>query len=715
MQNKQKYLIFIVLLISSVFTFGQSAESENALMKINRIWTGIPANADKGSYEFRAGFFPNDYNLIGFRGQYKEMNTGAGFRIVTTNWFNPYADSVEHVAVYNSTSEWFPVGKVTQPITSYMKIKFPEQIIDYQTVDIEDFGVYDPAKFNGVSYDQIVEATNEYVYGIQLNRKVMAWSQSLNDNYLIFDCTFTNPTSTTFDSIYISMKGKQANSFFSNGMNPSVSSAEAYNPAYTWQHYYGSRVGDSLRIFYEYSADNPDVSGDNMGAPVSTQQGRLIGSNMFFLTVLHASKEPYTNNVDDKDDFLQPKITYQCYETALPYASSGDDYGSKNFWSIRGGYANYFPADGNTWPNTFHGGNNDEQGSPDFSNTPAGSKTGVGQDMFMSFGPYTFAPGQKIRIVYAVGLAGLDLETAYEVGNKWLNGTLENPPNMPDPDKGWLPSNFAFPSEATEMDKKKDRWISSGIDSVMKSAYRAKWNFDNNYTIPGAPPPPSYFEVKGTAGKGVEITWKDNEAEILPNFAGYRIMRRVSTSDTIFYRQIYDSDGTDKANDMHIFNDQSFLPGAQYYYFIQAKAKIAENDLTASPETRGKIIYSSRALIPNIFYVNPPTQYSDDMSKIRIVPNPYNINDPLLGPDGYGFTDRRSITFYNLPPTATIRIYTESGDLIRTIEHDWPDQRGSEAWDLLTSSQQVITSGVYIAVIEKPSGELTYQKFVVVR
>ena len=81
----------------------------------------------------------------------------------------------------------------------------------------------------------------------------------------------------------------------------------------------------------------------------------------------------------------------------------------------------------------------------------------------------------------------------------------------------------------------------------------------------------------------------------------------------------------------------------------------------------------------------------------------------------FGYTDQRDITFYNLPPFCTIKIFTENGDLVQTLYHNDPSRSGTFFWDMLTSSQQVINSGVYIAVFQKPDGEISYQKFIVVR
>ncbi|MGE5804429.1 MAG: hypothetical protein ACM34M_01445, partial [Ignavibacteria bacterium] len=101
----------------------------------------------------------------------------------------------------------------------------------------------------------------------------------------------------------------------------------------------------------------------------------------------------------------------------------------------------------------------------------------------------------------------------------------------------------------------------------------------------------------------------------------------------------------------------------------------------------------------------------------------YNINDPLVRAN-YSTTDYRQLNFMNLPLEVRIKIYTENGDLVKTIDHYWPGspnyqpntrRDGFESWDMITENQQVISSGVYIAVFQKPSGETSYQKFIVVR
>jgi len=84
------------------------------------------------------------------------------------------------------------------------------------------------------------------------------------------------------------------------------------------------------------------------------------------------------------------------------------------------------------------------------------------------------------------------------------------------------------------------------------------------------------------------------------------------------------------------------------------------------------------------------------------------------------------IAIYGLPPKCKLKIYTERGDLITEFDHT--DGTGDQIWNSLTSSQQVIVSGVYIIYIEVTSdvlddsgnillkkGESTFKKFIVIR
>lgn len=100
------------------------------------------------------------------------------------------------------------------------------------------------------------------------------------------------------------------------------------------------------------------------------------------------------------------------------------------------------------------------------------------------------------------------------------------------------------------------------------------------------------------------------------------------------------------------------------------------------------------------------------MDQIRVVPNPYNIS--AAKSLGFGDQQANRLAFFNIPGRCTIRIYTEIGELIYTINH--ADGSGDAYWDSVTSSNQLVVSGVYIAVIDNSlTGERKIVKFVVIR
>ena len=93
------------------------------------------------------------------------------------------------------------------------------------------------------------------------------------------------------------------------------------------------------------------------------------------------------------------------------------------------------------------------------------------------------------------------------------------------------------------------------------------------------------------------------------------------------------------------------------------------------------------------------------LDRVFVVPNPYIENDPL---SHFGAGSPPLVRFQRLPETATIRIYTVSGDLVRTLDHrqtSGGEVGGSCPWDLRNADQREVASGVYIYAIETPSGE----------
>ncbi len=97
---------------------------------------------------------------------------------------------------------------------------------------------------------------------------------------------------------------------------------------------------------------------------------------------------------------------------------------------------------------------------------------------------------------------------------------------------------------------------------------------------------------------------------------------------------------------------------------------------------------------------------ANSLDSIRVVPNPYilvsayELKDPTIR-RGRG---AREIHFINLPPEATIRIYTITGELVDVLHHEPGDPEyvspSVQKWNLLNKDSQEIAYGVYIYHVE---------------
>ncbi|NWF87859.1 MAG: hypothetical protein HXY50_00190 [Ignavibacteriaceae bacterium] len=152
----------------------------------------------------------------------------------------------------------------------------------------------------------------------------------------------------------------------------------------------------------------------------------------------------------------------------------------------------------------------------------------------------------------------------------------------------------------------------------------------------------------------------------------------------------------------------AFDNGFGYIWFtsptVGADSKIEILDISENA-------YSTLGLTTGLVTGGKPT-IQEAMDNIRVVPNPYNIS--AAKELGFGDLAQNRLYFFNIPGRCNIKIYSELGELIDTIEHT--NGSGDEAWDSLTSSGQIVVSGIYIAVIEDlVNGVNKIVKFVIIR
>jgi hypothetical protein len=295
------------------------------------------------------------------------------------------------------------------------------------------------------------------------------------------------------------------------------------------------------------------------------------------------------------------------------------------------------------------------------------------------YGPYTLQPGESVTIVWAEAANGLSWDKTVEIGRQFKNGEIDA--------------------------VTKNEFVLSGKDSLFQTFRRAIANYNdgNGFTIPANPYPPSIFNVNGL-GDRIELTWEYNYTSA-PTISGFEIFRAREQADSTYYKI------ASVGPSVRVFKDTSAIRGISYFYYVQAIG-------IASDNTGGGLTPAGIALKSGRFYSQSyePTQLkrapSEHVSEFRVVPNPYirSAAKELT----FGEDEKNKIAFYNIPGNCKIQIFTEMGQLIREFNHT--DGSGDEFWFQTTTSNQLVVSGIYIAVVtDNVTNEKSIQKFAIIQ
>lgn len=224
------------------------------------------------------------------------------------------------------------------------------------------------------------------------------------------------------------------------------------------------------------------------------------------------------------------------------------------------------------------------------------------------------------------------------------------------------------------------------------------------------------------------------------NFEAYRIYRsenpdRPVSSFTLLRQVDVPTDSFEYNTGLeYTFVDSNLVRGKTYVYAVTSLSipNLAEQririplpgggDTTIVVEVPVEALESS--LLVNASRIDLPFAASRELGKVSVVPNPYRTDrNYTVESGGYeGLTSNwnenlRVIKFVNLPPKCTLRIFTISGETVRTIYHDdtastFP--RGDVNVPLLSESNRALASGVYVFLVESEFGVQT-GKFVIIR
>ena len=681
----------------------------------------------KGAYYYYHGFI--DY-----------MYENRGWSIGVRDWVDensnllPVKVSAQGFEGADEVTSTMPVPDAEGiTIRRYMRYQPPTIVVDGVRLDepfpFDEADELNPDKTLGTA-DVMVESWINTSMGVTVHQRVLGWNQTNHDDYVIYIWTFKNTGNIDLDPD-IELPNQTLNDLYFMRTNRSCKH-HGRPRGTTWHSAYGEHVADSLRMVYWYSSRAPSATYDSFGNIENKADGFPVNPEYTNEAVLHADTSPS----DPTDDPSQPQMT-DAGDTELSFPKDPSNLLSELevvllYQTMQYALVPYYPGwkyidDPDIYPGTHHAVRFEDL-LYKYPDDPWGRGHVAS---FAGCGPYTLKPGEEITIVRASVIGSISPEKGWEVGSAWVNGTITPPTgmvfgvtdNLPPPYKQY-PDLYEADSKSTEYNNwAKDCWVSTGKDSLFTNNWNAQWSVRNDFNVPIPPPPPS-IEVNSRPDR-IEINW-GTESETAPDFAGYRVYRAIGNpapkliEDKLkgVWEPVFEcGKGTSNAL-THSYEDMDAERGQAYFYYVAAFDDGVGNtpDVWGQKESLESGIYLNRTT--RAAYLTRP---AGTLSTVRVVPNPYNIGAAELQYVG----ESNKIMFMDIPGYCTIKIYSESGDLVKTLYHT--DGSGDESWGRLTEehsandSGQLIVSGIYIAVIEEtdtngtPTGNSTALKFVVVR
>jgi hypothetical protein len=177
------------------------------------------------------------------------------------------------------------------------------------------------------------------------------------------------------------------------------------------------------------------------------------------------------------------------------------------------------------------------------------------------------------------------------------------------------------------------------------------------------------------------------------------------------------------------FEDKDVILGFTYWYYVSAYKEGTYTGPDGETTTRLETHYTNRNGADGLWHLTFPFAYNNanfpkdaaglkamgaqqivysalaprgDVSQVRVRPNPYKKT--ALHDNRANVYDHK-LLFYNLPPQAKITILDVAGQIIDVIDFVSSDpSKGSIFWDMFSKDGLEVASGVYVYVVESPTG-----------
>lgn len=314
-----------------------------------------------------------------------------------------------------------------------------------------------------------------------------------------------------------------------------------------------------------------------------------------------------------------------------------------------------------------------------------------------------------------VTIGPYDLEPGNEISWKWIYCWGEMDRNISQ--LGGLPATENF--------------LAEGLENIRANWEAAMELINNNYQLPAdAYPPPTcgtapfvatdnnkleatpFSEiVDGQATQGFDLSWMAVPSSYgdpgtgEDDFAGYKI----------YQSEIHITGPWIEIVDLTRQEAEAYRQGDRIVYRVTVEPGVPYRYAVTSYDTHGL----ESGMTAYTYYAQAAQRApSNNMSTIKVVPNPFRQRSGLLDPG-----ENNRISFVNVPAKCTIRIYTLAGDRVKTIEHDG---LGETVWGegeyntyMLTDFSDNVAPGLYIYHVESHvaghEGETHIGKFMIIR
>jgi len=685
------------LIISSVASFAIAQVSDNNSTSIGNIGLTVTSFGKIGNQLDRS-FWPDqpscEFPFSPVRSKIEHLFSGG-------LWIGGYRNG-QGPFVSTATSDYYSYpSEFTQPIDSGLTERsslLDSRYYSHNAVSHQDF-VADFTDSNTID-----PKTNQEIIGnggqphvplnVSVHEETYAWAYPIANFFVVLSYKITNTGTYPIDSMFVGF----VNDFVVRNTNyRQLSEGNGF--------FSGTGLGyvDSLRLVYAFDAEHKtsDLPTDN------------------YVSIKLLGVDPLTSVVKSQPSYLDSLNSYTHFNAWQYKASSGD----ANLLSP-GSDALRFEKMETSLPSDY------------YTNSTNPSYLGRAGNRYtlLSVGPTELQPDSSVTVAFAIVCAP-----------KFDTGIPTDYQNDVAACRSILYGNATWAQRTYDGDDRNGNGILDPGEDVYGDGKI------HRYIFPNILPPPHVHIEPGNAQ--ATIYWDDTPENVIDpllnrkNFEGYRLYKSRAGYDFLGIQDPYeeianfdliDSVGFDAgmpakiktpaqfagqlADSCYRFTVPFLLNGWQYILGVEAYDKgnpVAGTPSLASIRAIGKIFPGPDATAAN-------------SQSVGVFPNPYYTRAYW---DGTGERERK-IYFYNLPSRCEIRIYTIAGDIVATLQHDAATYNGSDiqwfqhydsdnlqkmpgglhAWDLITSGDQAIATGLYLFTVKNlDNGEIKRGKFLVIK